>query len=61
MRSMMRANMRPGAAEERIRQRKACEQANAEMLARFAPLTTENAMEAIAWQDARIDELGGRG
>lgn len=47
----------PGAVDERIRRRAAGEQANAEMMARFAPLTPDNAAEAIAWQDARIREL----
>lgn len=57
---LVRENMRPdqpGAAEERIRVRAAGEQANREMMARFAPLTAENAGEAIAWQTQRISEL----
>lgn len=49
----------PGAAEERIRARHAGEQANREMMAKFAPLTADNAGEAIKWQDARIRELLG--
>lgn len=47
----------PGAAEERIRARKAGEQVNREMMERFAPLTAENAGEAIKWQEQRIREL----
>lgn len=52
--------MRPdaqGAAAERIAHRKAGEQANAEMMARFAPLTADNIAAALTWQAARIKEL----
>lgn len=44
----------PGAVEERIAHRAAAGQAHREMMERFAPLTAENAGEAIKWQDARI-------
>lgn len=47
----------PGAIQERIRARLTGEQANREMMEKFAPLTPENAGKAIAWQDARIKEL----
>lgn len=56
VRDAMRPDL-PGAAEERIRARKAGEQANREMMERFAPLTPENAGEAIKWQEQRIREL----
>lgn len=46
-----------GRGQERIVCRKAGEQAHTEMLERFAPLTAENAPEAIRWQAARILEL----
>jgi hypothetical protein len=35
------------------------EQANREMMERFAPLTAENAQAAIEWQERRIGELAG--
>ena len=44
-------------AAERIHAKAAGEQANAEMMVKFSPLTTANAREAIAWQEARIKEL----
>jgi hypothetical protein len=47
----------PGAAEERVRARRIAEQANREMMERFAPLTVENAGEAVRWQEQRIREL----
>ena len=47
----------PGAVEERVRLRKAGEQANREMMERFAPLTAENVRAALDWQEARIKEL----
>lgn len=47
----------PAQVAERIRRRAAGEQAHREMLARFSPLTPQNAVEAFAWQDARIQEL----
>lgn len=51
----------PERVAERVAYRAASEQAHAEMLARFAPLTAENLRESIAWQQARIRELtGGR-
>ncbi len=59
---LIRDNMRPdapSAAAERVAYRAAGEQANCEMMARFAPLTAANAAEAIAWQEARIRELIG--
>lgn len=56
LRQMMRPDA-PGAAAERATQRSIGEQANAEMMERFAPLTAENAREAIAWQESRIREL----
>lgn len=49
----------PARVAERVTHRAAAEQAHAEMLARFAPLTPANAAEAIAWQAARIRELTG--
>lgn len=54
------SNGPPDTAEmiaDRIKRRKASEQANAEMMARFAPLTAENAQAAVDWQEARIKEL----
>jgi hypothetical protein len=42
---------------ERIQRRAAGEQAHAEMLAKFSPLTPANAEEAIRWQEARIKAL----
>jgi len=51
----------PGAVEWRVRARAAGEQANREMMAKFAPLTAVNAGEAIRWQEARIRELLGGG
>jgi hypothetical protein len=47
----------PGDAARRRAERALRSQANAEMMARFSPLTTENADAALAWQDARISEL----
>lgn len=44
-------------ALERARARKAGEQANAEMMTRFAPLTGDNVGEALEWQAARLREL----
>lgn len=41
----------------RIARRKAGEQAHQECLAKFGAFTTENAWEAIKWQEARITEL----
>ncbi len=49
-----------GAEEERLRLRRNGELAHAEMLERFAPLTSDNAGAAIAWQAARISELNGQ-
>jgi len=48
---------KPGAAAERVRLAAAGKQANAEMMAKFAPLTAANAKEALDWQEARIREL----
>jgi hypothetical protein len=48
---------RPGDAERRCLERAAGIQANAEMMERFAPLTAENAQEAVKWQESRIREL----
>jgi hypothetical protein len=42
---------------ERVRRATASKQANAEMLAKFSPLTAENAQAAVDWQEARIKEL----
>ena len=59
----MRQHMRVMAAESpegaarRIKRREVGEQANREMMARFAPLTPENAHEAAVWQSGRIEEL----
>lgn len=50
----------PEAIQERIKARLVGEQANREMMERFAPLTPENAGKAIAWQEARIRELTAR-
>lgn len=50
---------KPGDAERRILARKAGEQANTEMLAKFGVITPENAAEAIQWQENRIKELRG--
>lgn len=47
----------PEQIAERVRRRAAGEQAHREMLERFSPLTSRNAVEAFAWQDARIQEL----
>lgn len=49
----------PERIAERIHHRAICEQAHREMLSRFGALTVDNAVEAIRWQDARIDELIG--
>lgn len=49
----------PGAASERVHHRRVAEQAHAEMLERFAPLTAETAAAAIEWQERRIRELKG--
>jgi hypothetical protein len=45
------------AIAERISHRAACERAVREREDRFPVLTPENAVEAIAWQTARITEL----
>ncbi len=45
------------AAQARIRYRRAGEQAHAETMERFAPLTPLNLEEALAWQKTRIMEL----
>ncbi len=42
---------------ERLRHRKACEQAGAETLARYPTLTAENIREAMDFQERRIKEL----
>lgn len=61
----LRQKMRDDAAEtpervaERVAYRKASEQAYAEMLARFAPLTADNLRASLDWQTARIRELTG--
>ncbi len=47
----------PEATEERKRHREACEQAVREREAKFPVLTPDNVAEAIAWQEARIQEL----
>jgi len=47
------------AAAERVRLTAAGKQANAEMMARFAPLTAANVQEALDWQATRIRELQG--
>lgn len=57
---MVRELMRPdppGSAAERIRHRRAAEQAYGEMLARYSPLTPEVMPAALAWQEARIRDL----
>jgi hypothetical protein len=60
---LLREQMRDAAAEtpervaERIAYRGACEQAYAETMSRFAPLTAENLRAALDWQAARINEL----
>lgn len=57
---MVRALMRPdppGAAAERIRHRRAADQAHAEMLTRYSPLSPETMPTALAWQDRRIADL----
>lgn len=48
---------KPGDKERRIREQQAAEQANREMVERFAPLTPEKMPEALKWQDARIKDL----
>lgn len=57
----MRANWAPDppgwGQRERELSRQLAAQANAEMMARFAPLTRENAQAAIDWQSARIKAL----
>jgi hypothetical protein len=47
----------PGAAAERIRFRKAAEQALAETMARYAPLTAENFADADKFREQRTQEL----
>lgn len=47
----------PEQVQERIRYRAASEQAIAETREKFSPMTSENALEAIEWQAARIKEL----
>ena len=47
----------PGDASRRVADRKAGERAHAEMLEKFSPLTAENALEALRWQEARWREL----
>lgn len=57
------ANGGPSTSEQAAWNRKrraAGEQANQEMMERFAPLTPEKALEAVAWQDRRIAELMGQ-
>ena len=54
------SNGGPDTAEtiaERVRYQQIAEQANSEMMGRFAPLTATNAKAAIDWQEARIKEL----
>ena len=51
------ADESPRREAERVRRREAGRQANAETVARFSPLTVDNAQEAIDWQDKRIAEL----
>lgn len=50
----------PEQVAERVRRREAGDQAHAEMLARFRPLSESNAIEAIRWQEARMRELMAR-
>jgi hypothetical protein len=38
----------------RVAERKACELGHADAIAKFSPLTPENTMEAIAYQEERI-------
>ena len=55
----MRARARAGTPEaiaERLRHRKACELARAETVARYPVVTTENAREAIEYQEHRIQQ-----
>lgn len=47
----------PEAIAERIRCRGIREQVDRERESRFPVLTSENAKEAIAWQESRIKEL----
>jgi len=46
---------------ERLAYRAAAEKAHEEMLERFAPLSPDNALEAIEWQTDRIKELLNNG
>ena len=46
-----------GRGPERVARRLAGERAHQEALARFGGITAANAMEFLAWQDARIKEL----
>jgi hypothetical protein len=48
----------PAAIADRIRRNGLLEQVRAEMLTRYPQITPENADEAVAWQDARMRELG---
>ncbi len=57
LRDKMRDLDTPERVAERIKYRLAGEQAHREMLAQFSPLTTENALAAIKWQELRIKEL----
>lgn len=60
---LLRAKMRddaretPERAEERKRHYAVCKQVQEESLARFGPITAENAAEAIRWSEQRIQEL----
>lgn len=57
---LLRDLMRPDTKDqiaERIRHRASCEQAHSETLAKFGAITAENALEAIRWQEQRIQEL----
>lgn len=57
---LLLAQMRPDTAEAvawRLRDNEIRARALAEREVEFPTLTTENAREAIAWQDARIAEL----
>lgn len=59
LRAIMRdnANETPQRARERVLAREVGKQAHADMLAKFAPLTAENARDAIAFQEQRAAEL----
>lgn len=47
----------PGDGEFRIAQRANGRRAHAEALARFGPVTVENAGEFVRWQQARMTQL----